>query len=96
MDIKFTYNPMPYGVTVAPSNIAGNGIHALKHFPAMHNFGITHHTIPELVRTPLGGFLNHSTEPNAALAYIDNAYILYAIKPILANTEITVCYSLEQ
>lgn len=94
--IQFHYTPLRKGLAVAPSTIAGHGIHALRDFPIGYVFGISHYMIPELIRTPLGGFLNHADEPNAQLTRIEDYYVLEAIKPILALQELTVYYSLEQ
>ena len=61
-----------------------------------HEFGISHimneHFEDGYIRTPLGGFFNHSDNPNCE-AYVHHAYImLRSIKDIKAGEEITVKY----
>lgn len=46
-----------------------------------------------LIRTPIGGFVNHSNDPNSILIYIDNGlWGIKTIKEIEENTEITLDY----
>ena len=62
------------------------------------NFGVSHYKIKdELIRTPLGGFINHSDNPNCEKAKsLDtdyNKYNLVAIRDIKAWEELTVKYT---
>ena len=93
---KSSYKPLPVEVTVGSSNIEGLGLFATCDIDKGHEFGITH--IKNYwfengyIRTPLGGFFNHSDEPNCE-AYKQNQYIrLRAIKDIKTNEEITAKY----
>ena len=103
--VKFNYKPMPDEVTVKKSNIAGLGIFALE--PLYHHYilGVTHHFVDwefmeethEYIRTPLGGFLNHSDTPNCVLVPCDpGMYTLMTLRNISPGEELTELYTLEQ
>ena len=49
-----------------------------------------------MFRTPLGGFINHSDNPNCEVIRHEGSYTnhLYPIRPIKANEEITLKYSM--
>jgi hypothetical protein len=60
-----TYHPLPSGITVADSGIAGQGLFATRRLVMGTTLGISHYRIDgEYIRTPLGGFINHADEPN--------------------------------
>ena len=44
------------------------------------------------MKTPAGRYTNHSANPNAEFRLSDQGIDLYAVKPISAGIEITVCY----
>ena len=95
-DLKKAYRPLPDNVAVQPSEIDGAGLFAVKDIPAHHEFGITHVKDNRFedgyVRTPLGGFFNHSDKPNCE-AYVDGDFIrLRSLKNIEQGHEITVKY----
>ena len=46
----------------------------------------------ELIRTPLGGFLNHSEQANAFLIKVDHKYFIKTCRSINKEEEITVNY----
>ena len=59
------YQPLPSGLTVAESGIAGQGLFTNKRLVAGTELGPSHYRIDgEYIRTPHGGFINHSDEPN--------------------------------
>jgi SET domain-containing protein len=91
-----TYRPLPNNLTIKNSKIEGLGLFAIKDIKKDHIFGITHIKDDRFengyIRTPLGGFFNHSDDPNCE-AYIDGEYIkLKAIKDIKEGEEITAFY----
>jgi SET domain-containing protein len=91
-----TYRPLPDNLTIKNSKIEGLGLFAIKDIKKDHIFGITHIKDDRFengyIRTPLGGFFNHSDDPNCE-AYIDGEYIkLKAIKDIKEGEEITAFY----
>ena len=47
-----------------------------------------------LVRTPLGGFINHSDEPNCMRVQKDNRWNLLTIANILPGEELTLRYTM--
>ena len=92
-----TYRPLPKEVTITTSKIDGLGLHASKPHSAGTKFGETHVLVHsrdrhEWVRTPLGGFINHSNNPNCFITTEAGDRTLYAIKPIKKGDELTVFY----
>ena len=61
------YRPLPEGLTIKNSPIEGLGLFATKNIKANSFIGITHIRDEQFenkyIRTPLGGFYNHSNEP---------------------------------
>ena len=61
------YKPLPESVTIKQSKINGLGLFADQAIKQATNLGITHIKIEDtIIRTPLGGFINHANEPNCA------------------------------
>jgi len=92
-----TYRPLPKGLTIIESKIDGLGLHASMPHNAGTVFGETHVLVHsrdrhEWIRTPLGGFINHSNTPNCFITTDAGDRTLYAIKPIKKGEEITVFY----
>ena len=59
------YNPLPKSLTIQSSPISGLGLFADQDIKKTTNLGTTHLKINEdIIRTPLGGFINHSNTPN--------------------------------
>ena len=101
MGIKKPYKPLPDYLAIGPSDIHGAGIIAKEDIPAEIDMGITHIYDPEFqhdyIRTPLGGFINHSETPNCELVEDDNDVSYKRIKTlhkIEAGKELTLKYSL--
>ena len=60
------YTPIPSSLTIKISKVNGLGLFANEDITQSTNLGMTHLKIAEqIIRTPLGGFINHSNEPNA-------------------------------
>ena len=54
------YRPLPFYLTIKESEIHGLGLYSLTEIPKDTTIGMTHIEIDnDLIRTPLGGFLNH-------------------------------------
>lgn len=101
------YRPLPDCLTIKESEIEGLGLFATKDIPAGSELGETHYYLHGImIRTPLGGFYNHSDNPNServakerirpfdterAIVY---SYELITLKDIKAGEEITVKYTL--
>ena len=59
------YKPLPESLTIKPSKINGIGLFANQKIMQGTNFGMSHIKIKDtIIRTPLGGFINHANEPN--------------------------------
>ena len=59
------YKPLPESVTIKESGINGLGLFANQKINKATNLGTTHIKIDDhVIRTPLGGFINHSNTPN--------------------------------
>jgi hypothetical protein len=62
---KENYTPLPFGLMIADSAINGQGVFTTRRLVKGISLGISHYRIDEnYIRTPLGGFINHSEEPN--------------------------------
>ena len=91
------YKPLPDYLRVDDSVIEGKGLFTDKALPSGVYIGITHVTddrFPDdLIRTPIGGFINHSTLPNCDIEKIGDLHALRTKFDIAANSELTVCYT---
>ena len=97
---KSKYKPLPYDMFVEESMINGQGLFASTDIPKGTDLGVSHISIeidkmspPELIRTPLGGFFNHSVTPNCEAVYDGDFIKLSTIKNINLDDEITVDYT---
>ena len=97
------YKPLPKQVTIKKSSIDGLGLFAIKNIKKDTILGITHISNKEYqngyIRTPLGGFINHSKKPNAKLIGcgdsrdIDCGILkLQTISDIKSGEEISITY----
>ena len=98
---KEPYNPLPEYLAIGPSQIHGAGILAREDIPGEVVIGITHVYDPnfqhDYIRTPLGGFINHSENPNCELIEEDGDYHykkLQTLRKIEQGEELTLKYSL--
>lgn len=95
------YKPLPDYLAIGPSDIHGAGIFAKEDIPKGIEIGISHVYDPEFehdfIRTPLGGFINHSEDPNCELMDKDDNYhykILKTTTKIKEGQELTTKYSM--
>jgi SET domain-containing protein len=64
---RMMYKPLPESLTIKRSGIDGLGLFAKKSLEQGTNLGMSHVELGKLIlRTPLGGFINHSNDPNCA------------------------------
>ena len=97
---KEPYTPLPEYLAIGPSQIHGAGILAKEDIPGEVVIGISHIYDPnfqhEYIRTPLGGFINHSEKANCELIEDENDDYkrLKTIKKINEGEELTLKYSL--
>lgn len=90
------YKPLPDSLTIKQSTIHGLGLFAIKDIPKGTNLGRSHIKVyTEVIRTPLGGFYNHSNDPNAIKRPVGQTkWNLVTKRDIKAGEEITVKYTL--
>ena len=93
------YRPLPENLTIRKSKIEGLGLFAYRKIPHDTILGMTHYkkvlgheTEDNLIRTPLGGFINHSDNPNCELIDEDDYKKLKTIKKIEMGKELTITY----
>jgi hypothetical protein len=106
MEEQLMYQPLPDHLTIAPSSIHRLGLFTEEAIEQGTNLGMSHLKFDgEIIRTPLGGFINHSDEPNCVRAKLrftnqddPNAkfdYVkwnLIVIRDIKKGEELTVIY----
>ena len=67
------YRPLPPYLTIKPSSVEGLGLFAVEPIKKSTKLGVSHvadvHFINGYIRTPLGGFINHSNTPNCETLY---------------------------
>ena len=103
IDIILPYKPIPDNLIIRPSAIHGLGLFSNEKLPKGIQLGITHVRHPLFrdgwIRTPLGGFYNHSTEPNCNILDGNlqdgtNVKILVPTEEIEEGMELTCFYTI--
>ena len=101
------YKPLPKELRLGFSDIHDIGLFAKENIPKATNFGMSHIQVSDtIIRTPLGGFLNHSDNANCIKAELrmfneDNPtkpltykkWNLVTIKDIKEGEELTLKYT---
>ncbi len=102
------YRPLHEYLTIKESKIEGLGLFATDEIYEDICFGVTHvHDIrfeDSLIRTPLGGFINHSDNPNCIIKKEEEGsntmekgfpviHLLTTLRNIQAGEELTVRYT---
>ena len=93
------YKPFPDSLTIQQSKVNGLGLFAKEEILQGTNLGTSHLKIGEhIIRTPLGGFINHANEANCVKVELrDEAGIkkwaLITLKNIKKGEELTVRYT---
>ena len=101
------YKPLPDSLTIKASGIEGLGLFAKKDIPEGITLGISHLKMNSmLIRTPLGGFINHSDTPNCTksryfmtkennlkIKHDYTRYDLVTLQDIEGGEELTLKYS---
>jgi SET domain-containing protein len=103
-----SYRPLPTYVTIKESQIEGLGVFATEEIYEDICLGATHvydiRFENSLIRTPLGGFINHSDTPNCIIrqeeegsSYLEKGFpvrsYLYSLRNIQPGEELTVSYT---
>ena len=100
------YKPLPENLRLGFSDIHDIGLFAKEAIPQGTNLGMTHLQFGKtLIRTPLGGFINHKDNPNCEkvkLKFSDeekqpvyqfNKWNLITLKDIKEGEELTLKYT---
>jgi SET domain-containing protein len=92
------YKPLPSYLTISPSTIDGLGLFTTTDIDPNFRIGVTHVRDNRFedgyIRTPLGGFFNHSEDPNCKVVYDGDFIYLETIKNIKVGEELTATYTL--
>lgn len=91
-----TYKPLPSYLTIERSGIHGLGLFATQDIPEGLDMGITHIKDDRFrdgyIRTPLGGFFNHSDIPNVKAETSGDYIRLISLRDIKAGEELVAKY----
>ncbi len=101
------YKPLPESLTIKQSKVNGLGLFAKEGIAQGMNLGMSHFKIDQTIfRTPLGGFINHSNDPNMVkvelrmtnqdlpnLKYDYKKWNLVALRDIKKGEELTLRYT---
>jgi SET domain-containing protein len=96
------YKPLPDSLTVKTSKVDGLGLFAKEGIGQGTNFGMSHLKIGEkIIRTPLGGFINHSSDANCVKVELHmtnekfdyKKWNLVTLQDIKEGEELTVRYT---
>ncbi len=92
------YKPLPDFLTIKASPLHGFGIYAKEDLPRGTLLGIIHIKDERFdhgaIRTPLGGYVNHSDTPNCSKLERDDCTLMETNREIKTGEEITVKYTL--
>ena len=89
------YKPLPDFITIKKSPISGLGLFTTEPIKANTNIGvilIEHND--EIIRTPIGGFGNHSDTPNCEKRKYIDRWNLVTKRDIQRDEELTWTYTL--
>ena len=96
------YKPLPESLTIKTSGVHGLGLFADQKIMQGTNLGMSHMKMKNtILRTPLGGFINHANDPNCAkveLLMKDDSqdykkWNLVALQDIEKGEELTLRYT---
>ena len=96
------YKPLPDSLTIKESGINGLGLFAKEDIGQGTNLGLSHVKIEDtIIRTPLGGFINHSGDANCVKVELQmmnekfdyKKWNLVTLQDIKEGEELTVKYT---
>jgi hypothetical protein len=96
------YKPLPDSLTIKQSGIDGLGLFAKEGIGQGTNLGMSHVEIEDtIIRTPLGGFINHSDDANCVKVELRmtndkfnyKKWNLVTLQDIKEGEELTVRYT---
>jgi SET domain-containing protein len=89
-----TYQALPSRLHIKDSPIAGQGCFACEDIPADFFLGMSHIIVDgSIIRTPLGGFINHSDDPNCMKWCEDNKWFIKTLRKIKEGEELFLKYT---
>ena len=107
------YKPLPSGLIIKDSGIEGQGVFTTRNLHVGCDLGESHYRIDTsgvesinqeenknlLIRTPLGGFINHSDTPNCNRSQIRmkpgfDKWNIIVVENIKAGEELTLKYTM--
>ena len=94
------YKPLPDCLEIGKSKIHGQGLVAKEDIPANTELGICHYRKgDDVIRTPLGGFINHTENPNCKRTQIRiepywDKWSLNTTRDIKKGEELTLKYTM--
>ena len=107
------YKPLPSGLIIKDSSIQGQGVFTTRNLHVGCDLGESHYRIDTsgvesinqeenknlLIRTPLGGFINHSDTPNCNRSQIRmkpgfDKWNIIVVENIKAGEELTLKYTM--
>ena len=96
------YNPLPVHLKLGESKIDGTGLFAVGDLPEHTKLGISHYDAKDIhngdyfhasvIRTPIGGWVNHSGNPNCVIKKDGPIWYLTTIKEVKSGIELTLDY----
>ena len=102
MEKKLMYQPLPESLTIKTSKVNGLGLFSKEGIAQGTNLGMSHLKIGEkIIRTPLGGFINHSGDANCVKVELQmmnekfdyKKWNLVALQDIKEGEELTLRYT---
>lgn len=99
--VNRTYRPLPDFLTIKKSDIDGLGLFATENIRIGKTLGVSHYVNNRdkhagIIRTPLGGFINHSETPNLMKIIKSNEDFIEikvkTLRKIVAGEELTLKY----
>ena len=92
------YRPLPPYVTIKSSPVEGLGLFAVEPIRKSIDIGISHvadrHFKNGYIRTPLGGFINHSNTPNCRTSLEGRLVSIITLTDIKEGQELTLKYTM--
>ena len=93
------YKPLPDSLTIKSSDISGLGLFATEGIGQGTDLGTTHIKVKDdIIRTPLGGFINHADEGNCVKTELRDKnftkkWNLITLRNIKEGEELTLEYT---
>jgi len=92
------YRPLPTYLTIKQSPVEGLGLFATEPIKKSTNLGVSHVSDRFMdngyIRTPLGGFINHSNTPNCK-TFVEGRFLsIITLTDIKEGEELTLKYTM--